>query len=292
MEQALGSEHNLTVLRTEQLLEALPSATYARDLPGMADVDFSLLLFCREIRKDVKMALSGECADEIFGGYPWFRDPGVRLRSGFPWAQNTQQRGMLLHQAWKTDIDPLAFVQDVYQESVRECDIRPNASVQERKIKEMFYLNQNWFMQTRLERKDRMSMACGLEVRVPFCDYRIAEYLYKVPWEYKDHGGVEKGLLRKAMEGILPEAVLWRKKSPYPKTYDPKYLEENLALLDGLLEKKDAPIFTLVAREQLENIRNNEPVWPWYGQLMRLPQTVAYMLQVNLWLETNHITFV
>lgn len=292
MEQALGSEHKLTVIRTEQLLEALPSATYARDLPGMADVDFSLLLFCREIRKDVKMALSGECADEIFGGYPWFRDPGVRLRSGFPWAQNTQQRGMLLHQAWKTDIDPLAFVQDVYQESVRECDIRPNASVQERKIKEMFYLNQNWFMQTLLERKDRMSMACGLEVRVPFCDYRIAEYLYKVPWEYKDHGGVEKGLLRKAMEGILPEAVLWRKKSPYPKTYDPKYLEENLALLDGLLEKKDAPIFTLVAREQLENIRNNEPVWPWYGQLMRLPQTVAYMLQVNLWLETNHITFV
>ena len=156
-------------------------------------------------------------------------------------------------------------------------------------MKEMVNLNQVWFMQTLLDRKDRMSMACGLEVRVPFCDYRIAEYLYGVPWEYKDYGNYEKGLLRHAMEGILPDEVLWRKKSPYPKTYDPRYLEGVSDLFKQLLQKKDAPIYALIAQNSLEQLLNADFTWPWYGQLMKLPQTIAYMLQINFWLEHYQI---
>ena len=189
----------------------------------MADVDSSLLVFCKEIRKHVTVALSGECADEIFGGYPWYRDPEVRALDGFPWAQNTALRASFLSPGLKTLLDPEEFVAEQYKMTLRQSDILPGTSPEERRMKEMMNLNFYWFMQTLLDRKDRMSMYSSLEVRVPFCDYRIAEYLYGVPCEYKDWQGREKGLLRHAVEGILPEKVLWRKKSPYPKTFDPKY---------------------------------------------------------------------
>ena len=292
MQNELRSQHQWTVLTPEDLLGCAEEATIARDLPGMADVDFSLYAFCKEIRKDVKMALSGECADEIFGGYPWYRDPEVRAFNGFPWAQNTTQRAKYLNRDICRVIDADAFVNDCYRQTLNECDILPENSPNERRMKEMVNLNHTWFMQTLLDRKDRMSMACGLEVRVPFCDYRIAEYLYAVPWEFKDCGNKEKGLLRYAMDGILPKDVLWRKKSPYPKTYDPRYLESVSLLLGELLERKDAPIYAIVDKTALAQLLHAEFAWPWYGQLMRLPQTIAYMLQINMWLEHYKIQIV
>ena len=290
MQETIQSNHHWTVLTPENLMEELENATIARDLPGMADVDFSLLAFCRQIRGKVKMALSGECADEIFGGYPWYRDPEVRAFNGFPWAQNTKQRAEFLNPDIAAKIEPENFVNDLYLQTIRDVDILPGTSEQEKRMKEMVNLNLNWFMQTLLDRKDRMSMACGLEVRVPFCDYRIAEYLYGVPWEYKDYNNKEKGLLRYAMEGILPKAVLWRKKSPYPKTYDPRYMELVSNSLRNLLECKDAPLFALIRKEALQELLNGDFTWPWYGQLMKKPQTIAYMLQINFWLEHYGIT--
>ena len=156
-------------------------------------------------------------------------------------------------------------------------------------MKEMVNLNMRWFMQTLLDRKDRMSMFSGLEVRVPFCDHRIAEYLYGVPWEFKNYQGKEKGLLRYAMEGFLPQEVLWRKKSPYPKTFDPKYLELVSDALRALLEEKEAPLFSLVDRRAAGELLTVEHPWPWYGQLMKRPQTICYLLQIDAWLRTYHV---
>ena len=132
-------------------------------------------------------------------------------------------------------------------------------------------------------------MYSGLEVRVPFCDHRIAEYLYSVPWSFKDYEGKEKGLLRHAMHGVLPDEVLWRKKSPYPKTHDPQYLKLVAQRLKNLLQQKDAPLFSVVRKEMISSILEEEPKWPWYGQLMRRPQTIAYLLQVNHWLEHYNV---
>ncbi len=283
MQNALGTQHHWTVLTPEDLISCLEDATIARDLPGMADVDFSLLAFCRQIRPHVKVALSGECADEIFGGYPWFRDPQVRNVNGFPWAQNGEFRMKLIHPELRQNSQSYIF--DRYESTCRESDILPDTSDQERRIKEMVNLNFRWFMQTLLDRKDRMSMYTGLEVRVPFCDYRIAEYLYGVPWEFKDHKGREKGLLRTAMEGVLPDEILWRKKSPYPKTFDPRYTEIVMGRYQDLLNNKNAPIWQLVDRPEALKLPTQDHPWPWYGQLMKGPQTLAYMLQVNFWLE-------
>ena len=288
MQKTLDTDHHWCVLTPEELAAELENATIARDLPGMADVDFSLLAFCRRIKEQVTVALSGECADEIFGGYPWYRDPEVRDRDGFPWAQNTALRASLALPKLQVGED---YVRSRYVDTCRESDILPGTSPQEKRIKEMVNLNQRWFMQTLLDRKDRMSMYSGLEVRVPFCDYRIAEYLYGVPWEFKEYGGKEKGLLRYAMADLLPEEVLWRKKSPYPKTFDPKYLELIRQRMEVLLSQPDAPLFALVSRDGVRKLMASEQPWPWYGQLMRLPQTLAYLLQLDFWLRHNRVEF-
>lgn len=288
MRSALETEHHNTLLTPEALVQSLEESTIARDLPGMADVDFSLLAFCSDIRKKVKVALSGECADEIFGGYPWYRDPEVRSKVGFPWAQNTAERAAFLRQSIIKD--PEEYVMDVYLDTCRSSDILPGTTEEDRRVKEMVNLNFRWFMQTLLDRKDRMSMYHGLEVRVPFCDYRIAEYLYGVPWEFKDYQGREKGLLRHAMEGILPDEVLYRKKSPYPKTFDPRYGELVAVRLRELLER-DSPMWYFVDREKVRRLFRMESQWPWYGQLMRRPQTMAYFLQIEFWLRHYQVEF-
>jgi asparagine synthase (glutamine-hydrolysing) len=204
---------------------------------------------------------------------------------GFPWAQNMDHRLSLLHPDIRQQIDGRALVMDAYRDTCLESDILPGTMALERRMKEMTNLNFRHFMQTLLDRKDRMSMYCGLEVRVPFCDYRIAEYLYGVPWEFKDWQGKEKGLLRHAMEGQLPGKVLWRKKSPYPKTFDPKYAQMVADRLRTLLDDPDAPLFAVVDRESVTQLFDASPIWPWYGQLMRLPQTMAYLLQLDFWLR-------
>ena len=291
MQKALGSQHHWCILTPEDLMAVLEESVAARDLPGMADVDMSLLAFCRQIRKDVTVALSGECADEIFGGYPWYRDPEVLAKEGFPWAQNTAVRCNMLSPALQKRIDGADYVRQRYEKTCRESDILPGTSEKERRMKEMVNLNHQWFMQTLLDRKDRMSMYSGLEVRVPFCDYRIAEYLYGVPWEFKDYQGKEKGLLRYAMAGYLPEEVLWRKKSPYPKTWDPKYLELVSARVRDILKQKNAPLFHMVSRDAVEAALGEEATWPWYGQLMRKPQTICFLLQIDAWLRQYHVKF-
>ena len=292
MEEAVGCQGHWTVLTPDELCETLSEATIARDLPGMADVDFSLLAFCKRIRSHVKVALSGECADEIFGGYPWFRDPAVRDADGFPWAQTLPQRAELMSPWLQRAVDPKEFVYSQYRDTLAAADVLPEAAPLEKRMKQMMDLNFRWFMQTLLDRKDRMSMFSGLEVRVPFCDYRIAEYLYAVPWAFKDYQGREKGLLRCAMEGILPHQILYRKKSPYPKTHDPAYLQLVSDALRRLIDDPNSPIFCLVPKDKLKQLLEMDFSWPWYGQLMRRPQTIAFMLQIDFWLKHYKITIV
>lgn len=285
MTQYLGCENEAVILETPELVEALFAAVEARDLPGMADVDSSLLLFCKQVKKSNTVALSGECADEIFGGYPWYRDKTIREKAGFPWAQSTAWRASFLQDDFAKAIDAEQFVMGKYEQTARETDLLGDQHPDDRSSKVMMNLNLKWFMQTLLDRKDRMSMYSGLEVRVPFCDTRIVEYLYRVPWAFKEYDGYEKGLLRQAVKGLLPNEVLWRKKSPYPKTHHPAYFNTVKAMLSDVVSSPNEPLFDLVKRESVQKLLTSENATPWYGQLMTVPQTVAYFLQLNYWLK-------
>ena len=292
MEDYLGANGHRIILDTDQLVSALFEATEARDLPGMADVDSSMLLLCRAAKKSSTVILSGECADEIFGGYPWYRDPEIRAVNGFPWAQTTDYRATFVAPELLSWLDPREFVDNRYQETLRQAEILPGTDPLERRMKEMMVLNLRWFMQTLLDRKDRMSMWSGLEVRVPFCDKRIVEYLYTVPWRYKDYQGQEKGLLRHAFRDVLPQEIAQRKKSPYPKTWNPDYMAAVSRLLREELENPRSPLLDFLSKDALLGLCDENRSLPWYGQLMTTPQTIAYFLQLAHWMRSYHVELV
>lgn len=290
MADFLDCRHTSVVLGPEEVAGTLDEAAEARDLPGMADIDASLLLFCRQVRQDVTVALSGECADEIFGGYPWFRDTVPEAE--FPWARSTAWRASFLSPAWTEGLDAEDFVRSRCRRTLDRADCLPEDGPDRRRARQLMQLNMEWFMQTLLDRKDRMSMRSALEVRVPFCDWRIAQYLYNVPPELRDLGGREKGLLRAAAAPWLPRPVLERKKSPYPKTVHPAYLELVSRRLRLLLDAGTSPLLDLVRREALEALLDRRDPQPWYGQLMTTPQTIAYFLQLDHWLRAYQVRLV
>jgi asparagine synthase (glutamine-hydrolysing) len=282
MVKAIGSNHTNVCLNSFKVAESLTEAAEARDLPGMADIDSSLLLFCREIKKSETVCVSGECADEIFGGYPWYHNPEILFAEAFPWSNSTELRRKLFN----PDIlgkDSDEYVRSEYLQTVNATDYLPEDGKTERRMREMFMLNFYWFMQTLLDRKDRMSMYNGLEVRVPFCDHRLVEYAYNMPWELKSLNGREKGIVREAFSELLPSEIVARKKSPYPKTFDPVFLKYVIKKAELLIEDKSGVLHELVNKPFLDTLKENPNSLknPWYGQLMRTPQIYAYLIQLD-----------
>ena len=286
MTETFQTIHHRCVISNEQLAQYLTEAVLVRDLPGMADIDSSLLWFCREIKQDFVVGLSGECADEIFGGYPWFYREDDLQSSAFPWMRSTEAREQLLKKEWRNKLNLQQYVQQRYEESIQEVPILDGESPLEAKRRQLFYLNMVWFMTTLLDRKDRMSMGASLEVRVPFADHRLVEYAWNIPWEMKMYKNREKGLLRKALEGLLPNDILYRKKSPYPKTHNPHYTKAVTVWIQDLLTDKGSILHELFDKEQLSGlIESGGSAFqtPWYGQLMTGPQLLAHLAHIHVW---------
>jgi len=289
----IGSNHDNIILDNTKLANALDNAVSARDLPGMADIDSSLYLFCREVRKKATVALSGECADEIFGGYPWYtRQEDIQTET-FPWSKSISERKNILAKDLK--YLPLEeYVQSKYEETLRNVPKLKGESAEDERMRELFYLNIKWFMVTLLNRKDRMSMSNSLEVRVPYADYRIVEYAYNIPRHLKLCDGREKGLLRRALRGILPDEIIYRKKSPYPKTHHPRYTTEVQKIMRNILKDKKSPILQLIDAKEITNIVDTGGKAfkkPWFGQLMTGPQLIAYLIQLNTWIKEYKVIF-
>lgn len=295
MSQHLNTVHHPVQFDTPELVDALETAVLAKDLPGMADIDASLLLFCREIKKDATVAISGEAADEIFGGYPWFHREEALKAETFPWSLATGMRAGLLSPELREKLQPQAYLSDRYAQAIAEVPQLPGEDEARKRMRRMSYLNVTRFMPTLLDRKDRMSMAVGLEVRVPYCDHRLVEYVWNIPWEIKTAGNREKGILRKALEGVLPHDVLYRKKSPYPKTHNPNYLSAVRTRLLDRLDDPSCPLLPLINVARLKELAGNPDAsshLPWFGQLMSGPQLFAYLLQMDFWLRHYKVKLV
>ncbi len=289
------TRHHNIILDTPELAGSLPQATISRDLPGMADVDTSLYLFCREIKKGATVALSGECADEVFGGYPWFYREDMINASCFPWSPNLDARMQWLSPEMKSATRAHDYLQERYHEALAEVPRLPGEDAKDARMREIFYLSLTRWMPTLLDRKDRMSMASGLEVRVPYCDHRLVEYVWNVPWHMKNFHDREKGLLRQALVGILPEDVLWRRKSPYPKTHNPSYLNAVRQWVLQILDDTSSPLRRIVDVDKVRAMAQpNAEISniPWFGQLMTSVQLFAYLIQVDTWLREYKVQLV
>ena len=285
----LGTNHRVLTCPTRDLAETLITATEYRDLPGQGDIDSSLLYFCRQIKNSHTVGLSGECSDEIFGGYPWFYKPEMLYSDFFPWIHQPRLRPSLFKDSVSNSDEGYEYIRSIYKKSLDTCPILDTDSDEMKTARRASYLSVNYFMTSLLQRKDRMSMASGLEIRVPFADHRIFEFVFNVPWEIKFESKVEKALLRNSMEGYLPDKILWRKKSPYPKTHNPKYTKAVMELLENRLGRGS------YLKEFLDTKRLYalmEGTGTWFGQLMSYPQLVAWLIQLDFWFEKYNVNII
>ncbi len=289
----IKSKHKMVTIANGNLANSLYDATLARSLPGMADIDSSLLLFCKEIKKEYDIAFSGECADELFGGYPWYHDKNVLVKESFPWAGSLELRKSILREGVLKGADE--YVYQRYKNAIKDVEKLPKESKLSSRMREVFTLNLNWFMQTLLDRGERMSSYSDLDLRVPFCDYRIVEYTYNMPWEIKALNGREKGILREAMKGILPDKVVLRKKSPYPKTHNPVFMQAVCAKVKEILKEKTSVLSTILDYENITSLMQKSESSisePWYGQLMKIPQIMAYIIQIDCWFKKFRVKII
>lgn len=291
MVKYLDSNHTYLECDNYTMADCLYESVDARDLPAMADIDSSMLHFCRQVKQFNKVTLTGECADEIFGGYPWFHKEECFNANTFPWSMDISARKSFLSDSFLNELQMDEYIRATYEASISETPRLAEDSKTEARRREISYLNLRWFMQTLLDRMDRTSMYSGLEARVPFADHRIIEYVWNVPWSIKYKDNMVKHLLRESARGLLPDEILFRKKSPYPKSHDPGYEKLLQKRFIDIVENPSSPILTFIDKKKVYKCLSTPSDYakPWYGQLMAGPQMIAYMIQINYWLEKYHI---
>ena len=288
--RAFGTQHRAVTLDQASLARTLDRAVSLRGFPGMADIDTSLLLFSTEIARFDRHVVSGECGDEVFGGSPWFR--GEAPLDGFPWSGSMQLREDLLRPEAREALRLSEYVRDTFETRRRAADPGPEYDAKERRLRAMQRLCFDYFMANLQERALRMCEGAGVQVLTPLCDDRLVQYVYNVPWTMKFMGGQEKGLFRAAVGDLLPESLLRRTKSPYPKTCSPVYgrIVRDMAL--RMASDPDAPLFQIVNPRRVVELAEsdlNPADTPWYGQLMSGAQLLGYLWQVNRWMRDRNI---
>lgn len=294
MVEFLGSEHHFLECDSKMQADALYDSVKAHDLPAMADVDSSLLVFCSQVAKNHTIAMTGECADEVFGGYPWFHKAECLNADTFPWTMDLNPRKAMLADDFAESLHMEDYVAKTYENAIRHVPLSESDTPAQKKLRILSYLNLYWFMQTLLNRMDRAAGYSGMAARVPFADYRLVEYVWNIPWEMKAKDGIVKGLLRDSGRGLLPDEILWRRKSPYPKTYDTSYEKLLCERLHDVLHTASSPILPFLDTEKVTQFLESPSDYgkPWYGQLMAAPQMIAYMIQVNAWMKEYHVKLV
>lgn len=287
MSKKFNTNHNYLVINQDKVVEYLEKTLYLRDYPGMIDIDSSLLWFSEEISKNYKVILSGEVADEIFGGYPWFYKNKLNNRKEFPWINNIDYRQNLLNKKISKKINIHKIVKSEYKRTIKQLKRKDRKD----KYKRLFYINMTHFMTTLLDRKDRMTMGATIEARVPFADTKLIEYLWNIPFSYKYRNNTEKFILREAFKDVLPDEITNRKKNPYPKTHNPIFLKSVKELLSERLKNKDSILYKIFNIDEVNKLLNDDNDYdvPWFGQLMTKPQLIAYLYQFDLWVEKYNI---
>jgi asparagine synthase (glutamine-hydrolysing) len=286
--QASGTDHRDIVIDSNALADPAVRTKMitARDIPmGFGDMDTSLYLLFHAIREQSTVALSGESADELFGGYLQFFDEEARNADVFPWlarfTRHFDDDADVLRPELTAALNLPSFLRDSYAEAVSGVTRLSGESECEYRMRKICHLHLTRFVRLLLDRKDRASMAVGLEVRVPFCDHRLVEYVYNAPWSLKSFDGREKSLLREATADLLPKSVYNRVKSPYPSIQDPQYVIALQEHAKDLLTNRSHPVFELVDRTRVRRAANSEA--PQITQPLR--RSLERTLDLALWLD-------
>ncbi|MEV7883173.1 asparagine synthase (glutamine-hydrolyzing) [Streptomyces sp. NPDC002817] len=286
----LGSEHRELLVDRDHLADREAQAAvvraHERPVAGL-DMYVSLYRLSQEVRRFCTVTLTGDGSDELFGGYMWFHDPFYVKSRTFPWLGASHQMEFLsglLDRELFHELDFAGYTRARYEEAVAEVPLSGDETAHERRMREITYLNMTRYLRVILDRKDRLGMAASIEGRVPFCDHELAEYVYNVPWEMKVADGREKSLLRAAVRDLLPEAVLQRKKSPYPTVQDPAYRTALRAQLKEITERPGARVNDLLDPARVESVLTD----PTYGLRAGVTRmSIEAAVQLDHWFESG-----
>jgi asparagine synthase (glutamine-hydrolysing) len=282
----IGTNHDEVLLDTAEILAAFPIARAARDLPSLGQFDTSMYLLFARIRQQSTVVLSAEAADELFGGYPWYHDPAIVRRDHFPWIGDATRLSDCLNPEIRARVDPASLEHDRYRTLLAQVPRLPGETGHDARMREVLYLNMLGPLACLLDRADRMSMAVGLEVRVPFCDHRLVEYVWNVPWHLKAVGGRTKALLSSAVADVVPTATIERRKSGYPGTHDPMHEREVLVAIDRLLDDPDSPLAPLVDVGRVRAmIDGHSDTMTW----MNAAHLFTPFLEIDTWMRTYDV---
>lgn len=284
----IGADHHEVIVDDERMLSALPIARHARDLPSLGQFDASMLELFRSVRETSTVALSGEAADEVFGGYPWFRHPDAVWADTFPWMGDGVRLTDFVAPDVRARIAPREQEQDLYRTLLAEVPGLPGETKLNARMREVLYLSMQAPLSLLLDRKDRMSMAVGLEVRVPYCDHRLIEYVWNVPWEMKTADGREKSLLRLAFGDRLPPAVLDRPKSAYPASFSPGYAAQVISGVRALAGDPASPLAGVLDGQRIEDMISaaDRPTMTHANHA----HILIPLLEVDLWMRELGVT--
>ncbi|MFI6125203.1 asparagine synthase (glutamine-hydrolyzing) [Streptomyces sp. NPDC051064] len=285
----LGTKHTEVLVEPASLLHESRTTLRARDIPGVGDLDVSLYLLFREVSRYLTVALSGEGADDAFGGYPWFVSEARKPTNGFPWSAGVQDRNAVLSGHLRDSLDLHERLDARYEEALGEVPRLEGETGTDRRMREVYYLQQTRFLPFLLDRKDRMSMANGLEVRVPFCDHRLVDYVWNVPWQVKRLGDQEKGLLRSAVEDLLPAEVVHRPKSGFPVGKGSEYLDSVRDAVSDMIGDPSSPAMQLLDAAALRAMVDNKD---WFNGAFTPPPILPRALQLDSWLRDYNVRVV
>ncbi len=293
MAEHFHTDHTFLECNSISQASLLRQAVVAHDGPCMADISSSLLYFCKQVAARSKVAFTGECADEIFCGYPWYHKKHMQDATTFPWTMDLMPRRMLLRDDFLEYLHMEDYIAQVYDTSCSQVSYLPEDSMEDRQQRRLFKLTTEYFMQTLLDRMDRAAAQSGMEAICPFADIRLVEYLYNVPWSMKAKDGEVKHLLRQIARPLLPATVADRKKSPYPKNYHPAYEQLLCREMKHLLTQGHHPILDFIDAGKTFDFCNAPKDYgkPWFGQLMAGPQLIAYYLQIDFWLREYGVDY-
>lgn len=290
----LGSDHTDVVLGNADLTDraARTRALRTIDLPfARGDRDTSLYLLCKAVRERCPAAIGGESSDEVFGGYWWFHDPAAVAADTFPWLamfghvldDGPESATSLLDPGLLKSLDLPGYRGDRYREACAEVAHVDGADPHERRMRELSHLTLTRLLPLLLERAERMSSAAPVELRVPFLDHRLVEYVYNVPWSMKSFDGREKSLLRAAATGLVPRSVIDRRKAPFPATQDTGYETWLRDELGRLARRDDSPVAPLLNLERVRAVAA-EPAGATSSNETR--STIELVLRLDEWLTT------
>ena len=277
--RAIGTEHRETIVSMDDFFNALPHLIWHEDEPIVWPSSVSLYFVSKLAAERVKVVLTGEGSDEIFGGYERYRWNLINQRSAAAynlvpaslrrWIRSHTSTSRLLNASLRRKLGHTVVGRDAsleslyldnfycafsstnaYENYLRYWNARAASSL----LARMLYADQKTYLVELLMKQDQMSMAASIESRVPFLDHTLVEFSTRIPDRLKIRGRTQKYILKKAVEDLLPRDIIYRKKMGFPTPLRTWLLNPRSEPLYAALQSPDGFLASILDVDEISSL--------------------------------------